>query len=172
MEFDYEPTLEGELLRLRPLQADDFAALYRVAADPLIWEQHPAKNRHEEAVFREFFEYALKSNGALIAVEQATGEVIGTSRFHAYNEAASEVEIGWTFLARSKWGGLYNGEMKRLMMEHAFRFVDSVVLLVGPKNRRSQKAVEKIGGVRDGMRADAHGVDSYLYRVKASDFSR
>jgi len=87
------------------------------------------------------------------------------------NQTASEVEIGWTFLARSHWGGLYNGEMKRLMLQHAFRFVDSVLFLVGPDNHRSQRAVEKIGGVRDGCRRDATGMESYLFRVKASEFT-
>ena len=51
-----------------------------------------------------------------------------------------EIEIGWTFLARSHWGGTYNGEMKQLMLRHAFKFVNSVIFLVGPQNLRSQRA--------------------------------
>jgi RimJ/RimL family protein N-acetyltransferase len=62
------------------------------------------------------------------------------------------VEIGWTFLARQYWGGSYNLEVKRLMLEHAFRFIDTVVFWVGDTNWRSQRAMEKIGGVRrDGL---------------------
>ncbi len=169
MAFDSQPTLLGDVLQLRPLQADDYCALFDVASDPLIWEQHPIK-RYEESVFRRFFQDSIDSGGALIATDTKTQSVIGSSRFHGYNEAVSEVEIGWTFLARSYWGGLYNGEMKRLMLQYAFRFVDSVVLLVGPDNRRSQRAVEKIGGVRAGCRRDAFGTESYLYRIKASEF--
>lgn len=82
-----------------------------------------------------------------------------------------KVEIGWTFLARAYWGGVYNGEMKRLMLRHAFRFVDGVVFLVGKQNVRSQRAVEKIGGVRVGTRPDAGGHDSYVYRITATDFA-
>ena len=170
MVFDAKPTLVGNLLQLRPLQASDYRALFEVASDPLIWEQHPVTDRYKESVFRSFFEDSLRSGGALIAMDTETHSVIGSSRYHGYNETASEVEIGWTFLARSYWGGLYNGEMKQLMLQHAFRFVDSVVFLVGPDNKRSQRAVEKIGGVRDGSRRDASGLQNYVYRIKASEF--
>ncbi len=100
-------------------------------------------------------------------IDKSTGAIIGSSRYHAYDPDQSEVEIGWTFLARSHWGGVYNGEVKRLMLDHAFRFVDNVVFLVGPDNVRSQRAVEKIRGVRDGWRKDASGFESYLYRITA-----
>jgi RimJ/RimL family protein N-acetyltransferase len=168
MPFDLQPILKGELLELRPLRADDFPALYSVASDPLIWEQHPAGDRYKEDVFRAFFRDALHSGGALVAIDSKDGRVIGSSRFHGYNPERREVEIGWTFLARSHWGGVYNGEMKRLMLRHAFRFVDSVVFLIGPQNFRSRKAVEKIGGVLAGSRPDATGRDSVIYQITAS----
>lgn len=171
MAFDPQPTLFGDLLQLRPLRPDDYAALYEVASDPLIWEQHPSYNRYEASVFQAFFQDALDSGGALIAVDNDTDAVIGSSRYHGYDSTTSEVEIGWTFLARSHWGGLYNGEMKRLMLQHAFRFMDSVVFLIGPDNQRSQRAVEKIGGIRDGSRQDASGLESQLYRIHAADFA-
>jgi RimJ/RimL family protein N-acetyltransferase len=170
--FDYQPLLKGDLVELRPLRSDDYDALFAVAADPLIWEQHPDKTRHEAAGFRVFFNDSLRSGGALIAIDAKTKQAIGSSRFHGYDEESSEVEIGWTFLARSHWGGAYNGEMKRLMLRHAFRFVDSVVLLVGPENFRSQRAVEKIGGVRAGSRWDASGRASYVYRITALEPGR
>lgn len=165
MPFDAQPVLAGELVTLRPLGAEDFDALYAVAADPRIWEQHPVPDRHEEQRFREFFRDALASGGALVASDRADQRVIGSSRYHGYDPTRREVEIGWTFLARSHWGGRYNGEMKRLMLEHAFRFVDQVVFLIGPENVRSQRAVERIGGVRVGMRPDAAGRESVLYEI-------
>lgn len=167
MAFDLQPTLKGDLLELRPLRPDDWDALYAVASDPLIWEQHPSSDRYQEAVFRRFFDDALKSGGALIAIDRKDGRVIGSSRFNGYDEAKSEIEIGWTFLARSHWGGAYNREMKALMLRHAFQFVKSVIFLIGPQNYRSQKAMEKIGGVRDGSRVDASGRLSWLYRIDA-----
>jgi N-acetyltransferase len=168
--FDLQPILQGELLRLRPLRPDDFPALYAVASDPLIWEQHPARNRYQEEVFQAFFRDALESGGALIAIDAEDGQVIGSSRFHGYDKEKSEIEIGFTFLARSHWGGIYNGEMKQLMLRHAFKFVTSVIFLVGPQNLRSQRAVEKIGGVRIGSRRDAAGRDSFAFQIAAPAF--
>ncbi|NND96292.1 MAG: GNAT family N-acetyltransferase [Pirellulaceae bacterium] len=168
MPFDLQPTLCGELLELRPLCDDDFDTLFAVASDPLIWEQHPAKNRYQESVFRSLFDESVRSGGALIAIDRESRSVIGSSRYHGYDESSSEVEIGWSFLARSHWGGRYNGEMKRLMTRHAFQWVDSVLFLVGPDNLRSQRAVEKIGGVRDGSRPDATGLEAYVYRLRPS----
>ena len=149
--FELQPALEGELVLLRPLRPDDWHALYAVARDPLIWEQHPARDRHREDVFRVFFSEALESGGAFVIIERSTGEVIGSTRYAGYDASRSVVEIGWTFLARRCWGGRYNGEVKRLMLDHAFRFVRRVIFLVGEFNIRSQRAVERIGGVRCGM---------------------
>lgn len=172
MSFDFQPTLKGELLELRPLRAEDFHDLYAAASDPLIWEQHPVRDRYQEEVFRGFFREALESGAALIAIDSKDGQVIGSSRFHGYDEETSEIEIGWTFLARSHWGGVYNREMKRLMLQHAFEFVKSVIFLIGPQNVRSQRAIEKIGGVRVGSRPDGGGRESFVYQITASTFAQ
>jgi RimJ/RimL family protein N-acetyltransferase len=168
--FDLQPTLKGELVELRPLRPDDFDQLFAVASDPLIWEQHPVKDRCEPEGFRRFFQEAMDSRGALIAIDTATSRIIGSSRFHAFDEGRSEVEIGWTFLARSHWGGRYNGEMKRLMLQHAFQFVNRVIFIVGVRNIRSQRAVEAIGGVCTGSRVDPGGRDSYVFEITAARF--
>ena len=168
MPFDLQPTLQGNLVTLRPLRAGDFDALYAVASDPLIWEQHPDWDRYKQEVFKEFFRVAMESGGALLATDATNGKVIGSSRFHGYNIEKSEIEIGWTFLARSHWGGAYNGEMKNLMLRHAFRFVETVVFVIGPNNIRSQKAVEKIGGVRIASRKNGQGRESVAYKITAA----
>ena len=168
MSFELQPTLKGELLNLRPLCPEDFHDLYAVASDPLIWEQHPIRDRYKESVFQEFFREALESGGALIATDTKNVQVIGSSRFHGYDADKSEIEIGWTFLARSHWGGIYNKEMKQLMLRHAFRFVNSVVFLIGPQNLRSRKAIEKIGGIHVGSRFDRGGRESVVYQITAS----
>ncbi len=170
MSFDLQPVLQGELLALRPLRREDFHDLYTVASDPLIWEQHPVKDRYQEEVFKAFFREALESGGTLIAIDARNDRIIGSSRFHGYDSEKSEIEIGWTFLARSHWGGIFNREMKHLMLRHAFKFVNSVVFLVGPQNLRSQRAVEKIGGVGVGSKRDAGGRDSFVYQITASTF--
>jgi N-acetyltransferase len=163
--FDLQPTLAGSLIALRPLRPADCDPLYAVASDPLIWEQHPDKTRCQPDGFRAFFQQAIDSGGALLATRTGTPEVIGTSRFHGYDRAAAEVEIGWTFLGRQYWGGTYNRELKRLMLEHAFRFVRRVVFLIGPENLRSQRAVLKLGAVRAGCRIDGSGHESHAFHL-------
>lgn len=170
--FDLQPTLKGRLVELRPLREGHYQGLYAVGCDPLIWVQHPRPDRHREAEFRAFFDEALESAGTLVCTDTRSGQVIGSSRFHDYREDMSQVEIGWTFLARSHWGGVYNGEMKQLMLKHAYGFVDSVVFLVGRNNLRSQRAVEKIGGIRSGVSTDAGGYDSFVYQLTASAFTK
>ena len=167
MPFDLQPTLTGERLELRPLRRDDFEELYAAASDPLIWEQHPDPERYTREVFQRYFDGALQSGGAFAVIDRRTGTIIGSSRYHDYSEPAGEVEIGWTFLERAYWGGTYNREMKQLMLAHAFRFVRRVVFLVGPDNIRSQRAMEKIGGVRAGRRVNAAGLESVVFEIIA-----
>jgi N-acetyltransferase len=168
--FDLQPTLSGPLVTLRPLAPADHDQLFAVAADPLIWEQHPDQTRYAPDGFDVFFQQSLDSGGALLATETTSGRVIGSSRFHGYNEAADEVEIGWTFLARSHWGGRYNADMKRLMLDHAFRYVGRVIFLIGPANYRSQRAVEKIGAVRAGTRSDESGRVRCVYQIGVKEW--
>ena len=143
--FPLQPTLQGRLLELRPLQPDDFEALFAAASDPLIWEQHPESDRYKREVFQKFFDSAIASGGAFAIIERTTGRIIGSSRYWNLDPLVSEVEIGWTFLERKFWGGTYNRDLKRLMIDHALRYVDRVVFIVGETNLRSQKALEKIG---------------------------
>ena len=167
MPFELQPNLESDLLEIRPLRDEDFDALFAVASDPLLWEQHPCNDRWKREVFEKFFQDAMDSGGALIVLDRSSERVIGSSRYHGYDEAKSEIEIGWTFLARSHWGGVYNGAMKRLMLDHAFRFVDNVVFWIGVDNARSRRALEKIGGVLLGPRLNAEGRNCVVYRIQA-----
>jgi RimJ/RimL family protein N-acetyltransferase len=169
---DLQPVLCGQLLHLRPLRDDDFDALFAVASDPLIWEQHPARDRYQPDVFRAFFDEAMASRGALIATHAKDGHVIGGSRYHGYDAEQSEIEIGWTFLARAYWGGKYNGEMKELMLRHAFTFVDRVIFLIGAENYRSQRAVEKIGALPAGTRIDGRGQERLAFAITASLYDK
>lgn len=169
MPFDLQPTLGGDLLELRPLRADDFDDLFAAASDPLIWEQHPESDRYTAEKFRRYFEGAMQSGGAFAVIDCRTGQIIGSTRYHGYDPVTNEIEIGWTFLVRSHWGGTHNREMKRLLLEHAFMFVGRVVFLVGAGNIRSQRAVEKIGGVRAGSRV-SDGRESLLFVITAEVF--
>ena len=150
MAFDLQPHLKGKLLELRPLTPNDWDELFAVASDSLIWEQHPERDRYKKDVFRIFFKDALESGGAFVIIDRKTQRIIGSTRFYGYDPKKSEIEIGWTFLARKYWGGQCNAEMKRLLLNHAFKFVESVVFFVGEDNVRSQKAMEKVGAIKVG----------------------
>jgi RimJ/RimL family protein N-acetyltransferase len=144
--FDFQPTLTGPTINLRGTTSDDRAELFAVASDPAIWELHPSRDRWQEPVFEEFFQDGLASGGMLTVRESSTGAVIGSSRFSTGFVQEGEVEIGWTFLSRTHWGGATNREMKHLMLTHAFASFPTVVFWVGRDNIRSRRAVEKIGG--------------------------
>jgi RimJ/RimL family protein N-acetyltransferase len=151
MSFHLQPHLRGKLVELRPLTPEDWEDLFAVASDPLIWAQHPESDRYKEDVFRTFFREALECGGTFVVIDANTQQMIGSTRFYGYDPEKSEIEIGWTFLARKYWGGRYNWEMKQLLLNHAFQFVDSVIFLVGETNFRSQKAMEKIGATKIGL---------------------
>ena len=170
MAFELQPVLTGDLVELRPMREEDFTALFAVASDPRIWQQHPEPDRCTEPVFRKFFRGGIESGGALIALDRRDGRVIGSSRFAGYDDVNSEIEIGWTFLARSHWGGNYNGELKRLMLTHAFRFVRRVVFRVGPNNGRSQRALEKIGARYVGLETHPDRGEFALFEITRDAF--
>ncbi len=145
---DLQPMLTGSNVIVRPVCKADWPGMFAAAADPAIWAGHPARDRYTEPVFRTFFEGAIASEAAFAIVDRRDGKIIGSSRYHGFDETAREIEIGWTFLARDYWGGSINHEVKHLMLEHAFSFADRVVFWIGKDNLRSQRATAKIGGVK------------------------
>ena len=141
-----------------------------MASDPLIWEQHPNYDRYKEDVFHEFFRVALESQTALVAIDRANGMIIGSSRFNGYDAERRELEIGWSFLARSYWGGKYNREMKQLMLDHAFQYVDRALFVIGPSNIRSQQAIQRVGGVPIGLQT-VRGVENAVFEITRTAWS-
>jgi RimJ/RimL family protein N-acetyltransferase len=145
---DFQPTLVGPTIAVRPIRVEDWSEMFAAGSDPEIWKVHPVPDRHTEAGFRKFFDGAVTSKMGFAFVDRATDRLIGSSRYYGHEPELSEIEIGWTFLARSHWGGRANREVKRLMLDHAFTFVDTVVFWVGDENWRSQGAMTKIGGIK------------------------
>lgn len=168
--MNLQPILESELLLIRPLTQNDFDPLYSAAGDPLIWEQHPQPDRYQPDVFKKFFEEALNSKGAVVIIDKTSHEIIGSSRFYDKSESDSSVLVGYTFLARKYWGGKYNLDLKKLMVNYCLDFVKTVYFQVGVKNVRSQKALEKIGAVNTGIQnvavSYAPPKPSYIYKIE------
>jgi len=162
--LDFQPTLTGPSVIVRPISDDDWSELFAAGSDPEIWKVHPIPDRYTEPAFRKYFDSAVASKMAFVFVDRSTARLIGSSRYYGYEPERSEIEIGWTFVVRSHWGGPTNREVKRLMLDHAFTFVDTVVFWVGEKNWRSQGAMTKIGGVkREGLfTRELSGTTPYL----------
>ena len=173
--MDRQPVLEGERLLLRPLRQSDWEALYAVGGDREVWAQHPVSNRWKEPVFRAFFQEALEQGGALAAIDRKAGAIVGSSRFGPLDPAVPEVEIGWTFLARTLWGSGANREMKRLMIDHALQSVQRVVFRVGDTNIRSRRAMEKIGARLTDRTEELEGpagpIVHLVYEMSREDFA-
>ena len=174
--FELQPTLEDEFVRIQPLKDSDFEILYAVACDPLIWEQHPNKDRYKREVFETFFQGAIESEGAFLVFDKQSNKAIGSSRFYELDADKRSVAIGYTFFAKDHWGSIYNPALKKLMLEHAFQFVDSVFFHIGAFNIRSQKAIERLGAKKvSEMDVAYYGEPSklnFLYEIKKEDWKK
>ncbi len=170
--LDLQPTLIGKRITLRPLVARDFQELSAAASDPLVWAQHPDPGRGTPEGFAPFFDDALKSKTCLVAIDAARPSVIGWSRYSNY-VPSERISIGYTFLARSHWGGPVNAEMKRLMLRHAFTDVQQVQFMVAEHNLRSRRAVEKLGAELTGAEeAPRWGQIHVIYRLTPQLWAR
>jgi hypothetical protein len=143
--MNLQSILRNQFITLQPITSSDFEALYVVAADPLIWEQHPDNLRYQKDVFQQYFDSAIESKGAFLIIDNVTNEIIGSSRYYELDKTNKQIAIGYTFIARKYWGTNYNHQLKKLMIDYAFAFVDIVLFYIGEDNIRSQKAIQKIG---------------------------
>ncbi|GIL18287.1 MAG: putative acetyltransferase [Oligoflexia bacterium] len=168
--FELQPHLSGDLVQIRPMKKEEFEPLYAVASDPLIWELHPEKERYRRDIFQKYFDGAIQSAGAVV-IEDKNGNIIGASRYYDCNFHQSQITIGYTFLGRKYWGGQFNLEVKKLMLNHAFKFVDRVIFEIGEKNLRSRRAIEKIGAKMIQGKSFGKG-DQVIYQMTREEFQR
>jgi RimJ/RimL family protein N-acetyltransferase len=174
MKFDIQPILENDKVLLHPLQEDDFEALYAVASDPKIWEQHPNKDRWKKEVFQTYFQGAMESNGAFKIIDKSSGKIVGSTRIYDYNEQDNSVLIGYTFYATEYWGKGINQSVKALMLDYLFQFVSSVYFQIGADNIRSQIAISRLGARKVGEQEVAYFGEvpklNYIYRIKKEEW--
>ncbi len=168
--MNLQPTLQNDLILLRPLSDSDYDPLSKAASDPLIWETHPQPNRFKPEVFRHFFKEAMDSNGALVIVDKKINKIIGVTGFYDYLKQTSSVIVGFTFLERKYWGGVYNSEIKKLLINHALSFVKTIYFQVGISNLRAQKSLEKLGATNTGVQeiqvAPTVSLNFYIYKIE------
>ena len=146
--FDW--CLKNEFVTLVPLQRKHFNNLFAVASDPLIWEQHPNPNRFQLTDFTNFFEGAIDSDHAFLITENDSNEIMGCTRFYDFDAVSNSVFIGYTFIARKFWGRGFNLQIKKVMMDYAFKKVDKILFHIGSLNIRSQKSIVTIQAVKIG----------------------
>ncbi len=150
--LDFQPELSSDLVVLRPLREEHFKALYHLAKDPLVWEQHQDPDRYQVKAFEEYFKVGLATKMAFAIFDTATNTIIGSSRYRIVDQELGVCEIGWSFLGRPYWGGAYNSAFKTLMVNHALKYFKIIVFYVHPNNIRSQRAMEKLGAQRQNDR--------------------
>lgn len=174
MNFSVQPVLENEEFQLIPLQQGDFESLYEVASDPEVWEQHPNKDRYQREVFENFFRGAIESKGAFKIIEKATGDVLGSSRYYNFDENDNHIFIGYTFYGTKSWGKGVNPKVKKMMLDYIFQYVDKVHFHIGKENFRSQKALEKLGGIKIAEEEVAYFAEptrtNFVYEIKKEDW--
>ena len=169
MSADAGSAAEDGLVFRRPFQTEhfflellsltDFDALYAVASDPLLWEQHPEADRWKRSKFQHFFDGAIANDlGCFVIREKPNGQFAGSSRFYGYDEANRCIRIGYTFIAREFWGTPANREIKDAMLLRAFNVVDRVFFDIGPQNLRSIAAAKKLGAVFSHDESDSKAV--------------
>lgn len=165
--MNLQPILSNEEIILIPLVNEDFDALFKIASDKLLWEQHPNNDRYKKEVFEDFFKKAIESKGAFTIFEKTTNKIVGSTRFYDLEQESKSVFIGFTFIDRKFWGSSLNGKVKKLMIDYAFQFVDSVKFHVGETNYRSQKAVEKLGALKIGtIQKENSEIVNWIYELK------
>ncbi len=169
MQFNLQPTLENDEILLTPLQADDFEALYAVASDPKIWEQHPNKNRWQREVFQNYFQGAIESKGALKIIDKKTGEIAGATRIYLDKDFADAAFVGYTFFATKHWGKGINPQVKQMMIDYLLQHVSQVLFQIGANNLRSQIAITRIGATKIAEQEVAYygepSVLNFIYRI-------
>lgn len=141
--------LSNDLVELIPMVKADFDLLYIVASDPEIWAQHPDFNRYTPVGFTTYFQKLLATDIPFLILDKATQHVIGATSYYDYRAEEKSTAIGYTFLAKAYWGGMYNKSIKQLLMDYAFETLDKVVFHVREGNLRSQAALEKIGARKE-----------------------
>ncbi len=173
-DFDIQPKLENEKALLIPLTEEDFESLYLLASDPMVWAQHPNKDRWKKEAFRTFFDGAMQSGGAFKVITKDTLSVAGSTRFYDYNEKDKSILIGYTFYGRDYWGKGINHAVKMTMLDYIFQFVERVYFHIGVGNLRSQIAIGRLGAVKIAEQEIAYFGEAprpnYIYKIDKKDW--
>jgi RimJ/RimL family protein N-acetyltransferase len=156
--FSTQPiTLEGEHVRLEPLSLDHLDRLCTIGLDQHLW-QWTVTQIQSCADLRRYIETALAQQEAgaalpFVTIEQASGEVVGSTRYGNIDSNNRRVEIGWTWIASPWQRTAINTETKYLMLRHAFDTMGCirVEFKTDVLNERSRRAILRLGAQEEGI---------------------
>ena len=166
----FNVNLETNAFSLEQTTSSDFDLLYEIASNPVVWEQHPEKDRWKRPVFSAFFQGAMENDlGCFTIRDKSAGIVIGSTRFYSHDALGDAVRLGYTFLSPGYWGSGANREIKEVLLDHAFTIVERVYFDIGAENFRSRKAVEKLDAVECAGDAEkvVYCLSKNAFRIKA-----
>ncbi len=159
MSMNVEPvTLTGNVVRLEPLQRKHVEALFRAAQDPTIWSYMPYNPSLSSAAMDTWLNNALEAQRLgkevpFVIIQLATGEVVGSTRYLTITPHDRGLEIGGTWLAQAVRRTPVNTECKYLLLRHAFETLEAirVQFKTDSRNLTSQRAIERLGGIKEGV---------------------
>ena len=170
---------DGGNLTLRPLTPADFPALLALTcATPGEWALMGSQPTEES-----YFRAALDAPDALPFVLEVNGEVMGGTRLGALSQANRAAEIGWTFLSPALHGTGANRRMKLTLLTYAFEGLWDglgcvrLQIRTDARNVRSQRAIEKLGAVREGVlrshmiTASGYLRDTVMYSITREEWA-
>ena len=176
------PVLQGPRIRLEPLSLEHLGGLCAAGLEPELWRL--TSNRVDDAdAMRRYVETALAWQRAgtsvpFATIDQATGEVVGSTRFANIAPEHRRAEIGWTWLAR-RWQRTHaNTEAKYLMLEHAFERwqLARVEFKTSALNQASRAAIARLGAVEEGtlrrhmVNPDGSSRDTVYFSIIAEEW--
>lgn len=149
--------LKGNTMDLVPFEAAHLDELYMAAADKELWQLIPTDCSDKET-FYTVYRFALKERESgnqypFVIIHKPTQKLIGSTRIFEIYPQDKKLEIGWTWITKEFWGTTVNLECKLLLLTYCFEVLGTnrVQLKTKDTNYRSRKAIEKIGGVFEGI---------------------
>lgn len=155
--FQHPIFLEGEKVKIAPLQNEHFEALKVIAKNKNIWEHLPIDGTDETILISSLKTAILKraygEQYPFVIFDKATNKVIGSTRFFEIFQEHKKLEIGWTWYDPEYWGKGHNIEVKLLLLTYCFEQLqlNRVQLKTRTTNLRSMKAIQKIGATQEGV---------------------
>ena len=150
-------SLENDVLLLRPVELSDIQTIAEAAKDERIWE-HMSVNLVTKEAVEKYVENAIAERKSQISymfviIDKKTNKVIGCTSFLDISMAHKRLEIGATWLNPTVWRTQINTNCKYLLLQYCFEHLklNRVQIKTGHENKRSQKAIERIGAVKEGV---------------------